>query len=226
MSHLLLIETSSKNCSVALADEQQVICSKSVSAEHFIHAEQLHVMIEELFNEQAITPASLDAVVVSKGPGSYTGLRIGVSAAKGLCFSLKIPLFATDTTETLARHAAFLHPNASRIIAMIDARRMEVYAAHYLSNGQRLTQDEAVIIDENSFNSIKDEHVVLVGDGAEKCRPFVHEHMHILSVLPSAPMMHTQAIEAFRNNLAQDLAYFEPFYLKDYTPGTSRKSVL
>jgi tRNA threonylcarbamoyladenosine biosynthesis protein TsaB len=226
MSYLLLLETSSKNCSVALADEQTVLSSKSESAEHFIHAEKLHAMMQELFREQSFSPNSLGAIAVSKGPGSYTGLRSGVSAAKGLCFSLNIPLLAIDTTESLARHAAHNHPNATRIIAMIDARRMEVYAAHYDACGNRLTEDEAVVIDANSFQAFKEEHVVLVGDGAEKCRPFLHEHMHIEAVLPSASMMHAQAVQAFRSNSFQDIAYFEPFYLKEYIPGTSRKSVL
>jgi tRNA threonylcarbamoyladenosine biosynthesis protein TsaB len=226
MSYLLLLETSSKNCSVAIADEQQVILAKSASADHFIHAEQLHVMMNELFTESSLTPDSLHAVAVSKGPGSYTGLRIGVSAAKGLCFALNIPLIAFDTTEILARHAASIIHNATRFMPMIDARRMEVYSANFDAQANRLTTDEAVIIDEKTFNNVSSERVVLVGDGAEKCTPFLTEHIQILSILPSADMMHAPAVEAFHQKRFQDVAYFEPFYLKDYIPGTSRKSVL
>jgi tRNA threonylcarbamoyladenosine biosynthesis protein TsaB len=226
MPFLLLLETSSKNCSVAIADEQQVILAKSASADHFIHAEQLHVMMNELFTESTLRPDSLHAVAVSKGPGSYTGLRIGVSAAKGLCFALKIPLIAIDTTEILARHAASIIHDATHFIPMIDARRMEVYSANFDAQAKRLTADEAVIIDENTFNNISSGRVVLVGDGAEKCKPFLKEQMQILSILPSADMMHAPAIEAFHQKQFEDVAYFEPFYLKDYIPGTSRKSVL
>jgi tRNA threonylcarbamoyladenosine biosynthesis protein TsaB len=226
MSYLLLLETSGKNCSVALADEHNVLSSKSATAEHFVHAEQLHVLISELFAELSLSPNSIAAIAVSKGPGSYTGLRIGVSAAKGLCFALNIPLIAIDTTEILAHNAAITAPEATRIIPMIDARRMEVYAAHFDAHVNRLSSDQAIIIDENSFSDLQNERLVLVGDGAEKCRPFVPENTLIQSILPNADMMHPLSIQLFQQNHFEDLAYFEPFYLKDYIPGTSRKSVL
>jgi tRNA threonylcarbamoyladenosine biosynthesis protein TsaB len=226
MPYLLLVETSGKNCSVALVDEHTVLQSKEANAEQFIHAEQLHVMIHELLTELSIGPESLAAVAVSKGPGSYTGLRIGVSAAKGLCFTLNVPLIAIDTTELLAHDASIQFPKASRIMPMIDARRMEVYAAHFDSNAQRMTADQAMIIDENSFSDLRNESVVLIGDGAEKCRPFLSDNMHIQDCLPNAKMMHPLAIKAFNQNRFEDVAYFEPFYLKDYIPGTSGKSIL
>jgi tRNA threonylcarbamoyladenosine biosynthesis protein TsaB len=226
MSYFLLLETSGKNCSVALADEHAVLRSKSASAEHFVHAEQLHVMMSELFTELSLSLNSIAAVAVSKGPGSYTGLRIGVSAAKGLCFAMNIPLIAIDTTEILAHHAAMIAPQATRIIPMIDARRMEVYAAHFDSKVNRLTLDEAIIIDENTFNTLHDEQLVLIGDGAEKCRPFIPDGTDIQSILPNSDMMHPLAIRLFHLKRFEDIAYFEPFYLKDYIPGTSRKSVL
>jgi tRNA threonylcarbamoyladenosine biosynthesis protein TsaB len=226
MSYFLLLETSGKNCSVALANEHAILLSKSANAEHFVHAEQLHVMMHSIFSELSISMSSLDCIVVSKGPGSYTGLRIGVSAAKGLCFSLNIPLIALDTTEILAHHAARVAPQATRIIAMIDARRMEVYSAHFDAHAKRLSEDEAVIIDENSFIEQRNEDIVLVGDGAEKCLPFLSEHNRVLSVLPHVEMMYELAIQAFQQKKFEDVAYFEPFYLKDYMPGTSRKSIL
>ena len=226
MSYLLLIETSAKNCSVAIADEQRVLLSKSATAEHFIHAEQLHVMLHELLSELSLSANSLNAVAVSKGPGSYTGLRIGVSAAKGLCFALNIPLIALDTTEILAHYAAVNTEHATRILPMIDARRMEVYTAHFDAEAKRITDDKAMIIDEQSFSDFAEEQVVLVGDGADKCRPFIHAKMQILSILPNATMMFEPAMRSFQQKRFEDVAYFEPFYLKDYIPGTSRKSVL
>jgi tRNA threonylcarbamoyladenosine biosynthesis protein TsaB len=226
MPYLLLLETSGKNCSVAVADEQHVILSKSALADHFVHAEQLHVLIQDLLTELSIAPNTLSAVVVSRGPGSYTGLRIGVSAAKGLCFTLQLPLIALDTSAILANHAARIYPDATHIVSMIDARRMEVYSAHFDSLGNRLTADSAVIVDENTFAAFLPHELVLVGDGAEKCTPLTDDRVRILSILPHADMMHSLALKSWHNKQFEDVAYFEPFYLKDYTPGISRKSVL
>ena len=166
MSYLLLLETSGKNCSVALADESGILTTRSASAEHFIHAEQLHVMINEIFTERNLSWNSLSAVAVSKGPGSYTGLRIGVSAAKGFCFSLHIPLIAIDTTELLALAASKVYTDAQIILPMIDARRMEVYAAQFDGHAKRLSTDEAIVLDENTFIGFAPEYLVLTGDGA------------------------------------------------------------
>jgi tRNA threonylcarbamoyladenosine biosynthesis protein TsaB len=226
MPYLLLLETSGKNCSVALADEAGILISRSASAEHFIHAEQLHVMMNEIFTECNITWNSLSAIAVSKGPGSYTGLRIGVSAAKGLCFALQLPLIAIDTTEILALEASKIFNDAHIITPMIDARRMEVYAARFDGNAKRLSSDEALVVDENSFSEFTPEHLVLTGDGAEKCRSLVDSRIRILPLHPRAEMMHALAMQAFNAKHFEDVAYFEPFYLKEYTPGTSRKSVL
>jgi tRNA threonylcarbamoyladenosine biosynthesis protein TsaB len=226
MSYLLLLETSGKNCSVALADESGILTTRSASAEHFIHAEQLHVMINEIFTERNLSWNSLSAVAVSKGPGSYTGLRIGVSAAKGFCFSLHIPLIAIDTTELLALAASKVYTDAQIILPMIDARRMEVYAARFDGHAKRLSTDEAIVLDENTFIGFAPEYLVLTGDGAEKCQPLVDSRVRILPLLPNAEMMHALAMQAFNQKRFEDVAYFEPFYLKDYTPGTSRKSVL
>jgi tRNA threonylcarbamoyladenosine biosynthesis protein TsaB len=226
MNYLLLLETSSKNCSVAIANEHAVLHHRSASAEHFVHAEQLHGMMHELIEESQLKWEQIAAVAVGKGPGSYTGLRIGVSAAKGLCFSLNIPLIAIETTALLAGYAAQQHSDAEAIVPMIDARRMEVYTAQFDVSGKRMTRDEAVIVDSTTFASLAPEKLVLVGDGAEKCRELLDPRVRILSVLPSADMMHSLAIQAFNDKKFEDLAYFEPFYLKDYIPGTSVKSVL
>jgi tRNA threonylcarbamoyladenosine biosynthesis protein TsaB len=226
MPHLLLLETSGKNCSVALADKAGILISRSASAEHFIHAEQLHVMINEIITESNIPWNSISAIAVSKGPGSYTGLRIGISAAKGLCFSLQIPLIAIDTTEILALEASKVFVDAHIIIPMIDARRMEVYAARFDANAKRLSPDEAVVVDENTFIEFVPEHLILTGDGAEKCKALADSRVRILPLLPRAETMHALAMQAFNAQHFEDVAYFEPFYLKEYTPGTSRKSVL
>jgi tRNA threonylcarbamoyladenosine biosynthesis protein TsaB len=226
MPHLLLLETSGKNCSVALADEAGILAMRSASAEHFIHAEQLHVMMNEIMAECNLPWNTLSAIAVSKGPGSYTGLRIGVSAAKGLCFALQIPLIALDTTEILALEASKVYSDAHIIIPMIDARRMEVYAARFDGRGKRTSTDEAVVVDENTFTEFEPEHLILTGDGAEKCQPLVDSRVRIFPLLPRAEMMHALAMLAYNSKHFEDVAYFEPFYLKEYTPGTSRKSVL
>lgn len=225
MPHLVLLETSSKNCSVALVDEHGILAKKAAAAEHFVHAEQLHVMLDELLTENALVWKSIDAIAVGKGPGSYTGLRIGVSAAKGICFALDIPLIALETTQILASYASSTYGDSSTIIPMIDARRMEVYWARFDGQGKRLSPDEAAIIDATSFSSF-DSNLVLIGDGVEKCIPCIDPQTRTLLAPPSADMMHRLALDAFAANQFEDLAYFEPFYLKDYTPGTSSKSVL
>jgi tRNA threonylcarbamoyladenosine biosynthesis protein TsaB len=184
------------------------------------------VLIEALLTELSITPNSLSAVAVSTGPGSYTGLRIGVSAAKGLCFALQLPLIALDTSAILANYAAGVYPDAKHIVSMIDARRMEVYSAQFDSRANRITADRAVILDENTFTEFPPDHLVLVGDGAEKCIPLIDSTVRVLSILPHAEMMHSLVVRSWTNKQFEDVAYFEPFYLKDYTPGTSRKSVL
>jgi tRNA threonylcarbamoyladenosine biosynthesis protein TsaB len=226
MPFLLLLETSSKNCSVALVDEYRIIAQRSASTEHFVHAEQLHGMLQEIMSENLLSWNMLSAVAVGRGPGSYTGLRIGVSAAKGLCFALNIPLISVDTTQLLADYAVTRHADADRILPLIDARRMEVYMATFDGKAQRLSEDSAVIIDENTFTSFHPQNLVLVGDGVDKCSTILDKRIRTISVLPDAPMMHKRAVQSFLENKFEDTAYFEPFYLKEYTPGTSRKTVL
>jgi tRNA threonylcarbamoyladenosine biosynthesis protein TsaB len=226
MSLFLLLETSGKNCSVALANEKEIIASRSAVADHFIHAEELHGLIHNLSQENHIALQSLSAIAVSKGPGSYTGLRIGVSAAKGLCYALKLPLIAIDTTEILAHYASCAHPDATCIFPAIDARRLELYGALFDEKLNRLKEDEPIIIDEHTFQSYPAEKLVIVGDGAEKCRPYVDPRVRIMHVLPEARMMHQAVLHAWMHKRFEDVAYFEPFYLKEYTPGTSKKNTL
>ena len=167
MSYILNIETATKNCSVALAKDGKTILCREIAEEGFSHAERLHVFIEEIIKEAEITFQDLSAIAVSQGPGSYTGLRIGVSAAKGLCFALEIPLIAIDTLQVLASQVKV---SKGLIIPMIDARRMEVYSAIFSPNFDNKRTVQAEIITENSFQDLQ-ETLYFVGDCAEKCKP-------------------------------------------------------
>jgi tRNA threonylcarbamoyladenosine biosynthesis protein TsaB len=226
MSLFLLLETSGKNCSVALANEKNIIDVRSAVAEHFIHAEELHGLILHLLQENDYSFQSLTAIAVSKGPGSYTGLRIGVSAAKGLCFALDIPLLAIDTSEILAHHASTVYHDATLFFPAIDARRMEAYCALFDKKNRRLKPDTAMIIDAQTFATFHSQSLVIVGDGAEKCREFVGENVRILNILPDASMMYKPTLQAWADSRFEDVAYFEPFYLKEYVPGTAKKNIV
>lgn len=166
MDYILNIETATKNCSVALAKDGQTILCKEIAEEGYSHAEKLHVFIEKIIQEAGIRFQDLKAVSVSKGPGSYTGLRIGVSAAKGLCFALNIPLISVDTLQVLASQAKVAE---GLIVPMLDARRMEVYSAIFNSKLEKQREVQAEIITENSFETIL-ETVYFVGDCSEKCQ--------------------------------------------------------
>ena len=226
MPFVLMLETSSKNCSVALADERDIIAHRSSSSEHFVHAEQLHCMLDEIKIECSMQWPLISAIAVSRGPGSYTGLRIGVSAAKGLCFALNIPLIAIDTTQILADYAVSLHTDAGVVLPLIDARRMEVYSAQFDGKAKRQSSDSAVIIDKSTFAQFDADQLVLVGDGVEKCSTLIDARVRACSIMPDATMMHQRAIRLFQEMKFENLAYFEPFYLKEYIPGSSGKSVL
>ena len=167
LSYILNIETATKNCSVALAKEGKTILCKEIAEEGYSHAERLHVFIEEIIKEAGIIFQDISAIAVSQGPGSYTGLRIGVSAAKGLCFALDIPLIAVDTLQVLASQA---YVSSGLIIPMLDARRMEVYSAIFTPNFENKRVVQAEIITENSFEDLQ-EILYFVGDCAEKCKP-------------------------------------------------------
>ena len=147
MPIILNIETATKNCSVALAKEGKTIAYKEIAEQNFSHAEKLHVFIEELLAENQLQFSDLSAIAVSQGPGSYTGLRIGVSSAKGFCYALNIPMIAIDTLQLLAKQ---IHIEEGIIIPMIDARRMEVFTAFYDKNHNKIRNTQAAIIDENS----------------------------------------------------------------------------
>ena len=222
MSYILNIETATKNCSVALAKEGKTILCKEIAEEGYSHAERLHVFIEEIIKEVGITFQDLIAIAVSQGPGSYTGLRIGVSAAKGLCYALDIPLIAVDTLQVLASQATV---SSGLIIPMLDARRMEVYSAIFNPKFEKIRAVQAEIITENSFEELQ-ETLYFVGDCAEKCKTVLTKENYIFLdeiKYPSAKEMSLISFEKYQKNETVDFAYFEPYYLKDFMITTSKK---
>ena len=213
--YLLNIETATKNCSVSLAKNGKTILCKELASQGYSHAEKLHVFIEEILKETEITPQDLNAIAVSKGPGSYTGLRIGVSAAKGLCYALDIPLISVDTLQVLAKQVSI---KKGLIVPMIDARRMEVYSAVYDEKCKIVKDVTAEILTENSYQEV-DEPLYFVGDCQEKCKTvLIKDNFHFIPeiIYPSANEMSTLSYEKFTQNNFEDVAYFEPFYLKDF----------
>ncbi|WP_338647246.1 tRNA (adenosine(37)-N6)-threonylcarbamoyltransferase complex dimerization subunit type 1 TsaB [Flavobacterium sp. KS-LB2] len=222
MSYILNIETATKNCSIALAKEGKTICCKEIAEEGYSHAERLHVFIEEIIKEAGIKWNDLSAIAVSQGPGSYTGLRIGVSAAKGLCYALDVPLIAVDTLQALASQVVL---SDGLIIPMIDARRMEVYSAIFAPNYERKRAVLAEIITENSFEDLEGT-LYFIGDCSEKCKSVLNKENYIFLdeiVYPSAKEMSAISFEKFKINDTVDVAYFEPYYLKDFMITTSKK---
>lgn len=218
MGFILNIETATKNCSVCLAENGKSVVLTEYAGEGYSHAEKLHVFIEEALQKAGITFSELDAVAVSMGPGSYTGLRIGVSAAKGLCYSLSIPLLAVDTLELLARKTIV---DEGVVIPMIDARRMEVYTSIFDKEYNKLRDTKAEIITETSFEEIEGT-VHLVGDGAAKCREILNAERFVYHeeiIYPSAAQMASVSFDKYKKSDTVDVAYFEPFYLKDFIIG-------
>jgi tRNA threonylcarbamoyladenosine biosynthesis protein TsaB len=215
MPIILNIETATKNCSVALAKEGKIVACKEIAEQNFSHAEKLHVFIEELLIENQLQFSDLSAIAVSQGPGSYTGLRIGVSSAKGFCYALNIPMIAIDTLQLIAKQ---IQIEDGIIIPMIDARRMEVFTAFYDKNHQQIRNTQAEIIDETSYQEIS-EIIHLIGDGTEKFKNTLTDNKFIFHsdvVFPSAKQMTQLSFDKFIKNDFVDVAYFEPYYLKDF----------
>lgn len=213
--YILNIETATKNCSVSLAKNGETILCKEIAEQGYSHAERLHVFIEQILKETGITVRELNAIAVSKGPGSYTGLRIGVSTAKGLCYALGIPLISVDTLHLLAKQVTI---EKGFIVPMIDARRMEVYSAVFDANHNKTAEVKAEILTENSYTDMT-EAIYIVGDCQEKCKTVLNKNnFHFLPeiVFPSANEMSELSFEKFTKNDFEDVAYFEPFYLKDF----------
>ena len=214
---ILHIETSSKNCSVAISDAEKLLCVCEEVSENYKQSESLHTFVEWALEGAEISLKDLDAVSLGMGPGSYTGLRIGASSAKGFCYGLKIPLIAVNSMETMIE--PFLDQNFDYIIPLLDARRMEVYTAVFDGDsGKMLTETEAKILDETSFQEFKDKKVIFVGDGASKAKEILQlpEAEFNEKIYPSAKYLVKKATGKFNNKEFENVAYFEPFYLKEF----------
>tara|TARA_B100001059_G_C17796135_1_gene563138 strand:+ start:294 stop:965 length:672 start_codon:yes stop_codon:yes gene_type:complete len=223
MSYILNIETATTNCSVSLSKEGEILVLKEDYNTNYSHAESLHMFIEEVIIASKIKPSQIDAIAVSKGPGSYTGLRIGVSAAKGLCYALNKPLISVATLQSLANQVTI---NDGIIVAMLDARRLEVYSAIFDKNHNKIRETKAQILDENSFKDYLEKgKVYFIGDGVEKTKTLIkHSNaIYIEDKLPSAKEMNKLSFDKYKINDIEDVAYFEPYYLKDFI-GLKQKS--
>lgn len=217
MTYILHIESATKNCSVAISKNAELICCIEEIPEGYEHSEKLSVFIDKAIQQANITYKDLSAVAVSKGPGSYTGLRIGVSTAKGLCYALDIPLISIPTTQVLANtYSKALNEN-DVVCAMIDARRMEVYCAFYNHLLQPISDIKAVLVDEHFAKEYSDKNIHFIGDIASKIEGAIAVKKYsIENLYPSSKAMIDNVWEKFTQQQFEDVAYFEPFYLKEF----------
>ncbi len=222
MATILHIETTTLNCGVALFKENRVLASKNSREEGYSHAENIMPFIDDLFASTGIKKTELDAISVSGGPGSYTGLRIGVATAKGICHALSIPLIAIDTLSILMEKAKSLCPNKDAYVSMLDARRMEVYSRTFTSSSS--TPVESIIIDSSSnsrFSGIGS--ICFIGDGALKCQDLLKgEGREFIEAYPKADFALNLATSAFNDGQFEDLASYEPMYLKAFKAGVAK----
>lgn len=220
MTRVLHIETATKVCSVALSENGQLVGVNEIEEDGFAHGEKLTILIQELLKEKQLSTNDLDAVSVSSGPGSYTGLRIGVSTAKGICYAMQIPLIAIDALTSLAVLAAKKYDQ--NICAVIDARRMEVYNLVTTKDLQPLKEITADIITEESYREF--DPFVVCGDGAEKLQEIWKDRncAFDLDIKSSATGQVELAYDKYVNEQFEDLAYWEPFYLKDFIVGKKK----
>ncbi len=229
---ILCIETATGVCSAALCDDRRVI-SVAEAPPGMSHAAQLTVIIQRLLDETGTKAGDLGAVAVSKGPGSYTGLRIGVSTAKGIAYGAGIPLLGINTLTAMCSGYLSSHPaelsTDTLLCPMIDARRMEVFNALYTTDGNVIRETAADIIDESSFRDILDEKkIIFFGNGAEKCRAILNHPNAIIAdgFNLSASYLHTLSVNALKNKQFEDVAYFEPYYLKEFIATIPRKLLI
>jgi len=216
LSLILCIETSTTNCSISIGREGQLLALKEMNSKNFSHSEQLHTFIKELLSSEDISIKELSAISISKGPGSYTGLRIGVSAAKGLAYALNIPLISVSTLLCLAKQ---IDVDKGVIIPMIDARRMEVYSEIFDANFESKREIKAEILEETSFHDeLEASEVHFIGNGVEKFQAICRHPNAVFhqEKLPSAKEQYLIAKRKFDNGDFEDVAYFEPYYLKDF----------
>ncbi len=218
MAYILNIDTATDICSVALTNNSTLLAYRE-NNDGKSHAKTLLPFVAEVLKETQLASHQLEAVAISMGPGSYTGLRIGTSTAKGLCYALNIPLIAIPTLQIIAAGVAHSYSPKHQIIPLLDARRMEVYTCIYDTLLQPITDVSAIIVEENTFTPLAQNHqIVFCGNGVEKCTPILRQYEHaILDSTPiSARNMADLSAKKFSQKQFEDIAYFEPFYLKEY----------
>lgn len=222
---ILYLETSSKNCSVAISDGEKLLCVTEEISENYKQSESLHTFVEWALEGAELSMKDIEMISLGKGPGSYTGLRIGAASAKGFCYGLNIPLIAVNSLESMKE--PFLGQNYELVIPLVDARRMEVYTAVYDGiTGKEIRPAEAKILKESSFEEFKDKKVLFVGDGAKKAKEILQLPNAGFNdeVYPSAQYLVKKTLEKIENEDFEDIAYFEPFYLKDFHGVKNKKS--
>ena len=229
MSYIIAIETSTTNCSVGLI--KNGICEAFIEENNgYTHAENLSVFIDDLLQLHHVNKTDLEAVAITKGPGSYTGLRIGVSTAKGICFALNLPLISVNALDQMFLHQRLdeFKTENNLFIPMLDARRMEVYMKVLNHDGKSVSDIEANIIDENSFEGLYAKNIILFGPGAEKFQELFQANSKIKivsDILPSSQLMGSLVQQKFASKQFEDVAYFEPFYLKEFVATTPKKQI-
>ena len=224
MCLLLAIETTTKNCSVAVFEKNTLLEFKEQNSTEYSHAEQLTCFIQSILENIHITLKEIDAIILSKGPGSYTGLRIGTSTAKGLCYALDIPLISVSTLKVMASMVSKKNPQYKFYCPMLDARRMEVFASIYDQLNNEVREIRADIVDYSIYIDFLKHKVLFFGDGALKCKEVINNsNAYFLDgVFPSAKDMGALGFKKFENQDFEDVAYFEPYYLKDFIVGPKK----
>lgn len=225
MAKILCLETATTNCSVAIGSNGAQVALIEENSQNYSHSEQLHVFIKESLKQASLSFKDLDAIAVSMGPGSYTGLRIGVSAAKGLCFALGLPLISIPTLQSMARQV--VAGEREVIVPLLDARRMEVYSSVFDFEYREVRETRAEIVDENSFDEFKRYNTIyLAGNGSEKCMGLLSSKKFKFrpEIVPSAQEMIELAHKKYQLKRFEDVAYFEPYYLKDFVLQGKKKS--
>lgn len=222
---ILYLETSSKNCSVAIAEGEELLCVCEEVSENYKQSESLHIFVQWALEGAGIQLQDLDAICLGKGPGSYTGLRIGAAAAKGFCFGLQKPLIAVNSMESMI--FPYLQQGYDYLIPLIDARRMEVYCAVYDGkSGEVVQETSAKILDESSFKEWEGKKILFLGDGAKKAQSILQilGSEYKSEVFPSAKTLVNKGVDLYTKNAFEDVAYFEPFYLKEFHVEKKKKN--
>ena len=222
---ILHLESSSKNCSVAISDGDQLLCLCEEVSENYKQSESLHQFVEWALEGAEIKLDDLDAVCLGKGPGSYTGLRIGAASAKGFCFGLNIPLVSVLSMDSMVE--PFLNKDFDFIIPLIDARRMEVYTSVYNKAGEVISETEAMVLEEKSFEKYENNRTLFIGDGAKKAQEILNFPLaeFKINIYPSSQFLIKKAVSKFISKDFEDIAYFEPFYLKDFQGIKAKKRI-